>query len=342
MRRGNSSGSVYKLQGKRRKPWTAVAPASYDDNGKAKRNIIGYFTTRASAEKALADYIYAPFDIEAASVVTFGEMFEIWYKRASVDKAQNTIDQYNLCRRRFQELMQIPMRDVRYPTLEKIMDNFSKLSYSSKSKYKQILSAVFETAIKREIVTKNYAEQLEIGKEKKSTLHKIFSNDEILWLWQHREDAAAANMLVLIYTGLRPEEALIQPITNEDIEKGYFIAIGNKNETSKGRMVPIHPCLKEILKNRTWLIEGSRLPGRQLSYSRLISLAKSFGHLPHDGRHTCATLMKLARVEELARKKILGHAADNITDAVYTHLGATYLIEEFSKVSSPEKLLATC
>ena len=42
-------------------------------------------------------------------------------------------------------------------------------------------------------------------------------------------------------------------------------------------------------------------------------------HLPHDGRHTFASLMDTAGANKLAIKKIMGHASQDITDSVYTH-----------------------
>ena len=42
-------------------------------------------------------------------------------------------------------------------------------------------------------------------------------------------------------------------------------------------------------------------------------------HTTHDCRHTLATLLSNADVNEVAKKRILGHSGGNITDSVYTH-----------------------
>ena len=55
MRNPNGYGSVYKLSGKRRKPWTARITVGFkSENGYPIYNFIGYYATRAEAMRALA------------------------------------------------------------------------------------------------------------------------------------------------------------------------------------------------------------------------------------------------------------------------------------------------
>lgn len=56
----------------------------------------------------------------------------------------------------------------------------------------------------------------------------------------------------------------------------------------------------------------------------------------YDLRHTCATLHRLAGADPLAIKLVLGHAARDTTDDVYTHLDDAFVRAELSKL---EKLL---
>ena len=342
MRRANGSGSVYKLSGNRHRPWMAVAPNTYTDNGKAQRHIIGYYKTRSEAERALLDYNDEPYDTETAARTTFGEIFNKYAEKHAEGKSESVAKELELNRRRFEPLMQRLFRSVKYQDLEKLMSSYKGLSYSSKTKIKSCLSGVYQLAIKYNIATKDLSNLIEIGPNVKSTVHKSFSIQEIQKLYAMRDEISAQNILILIYTGLRPREALMQPITQEDIERGYFVAIGVKNESSKGRIVPIHPCIAPFLQNRRFLIESTRYEHKPISYSRLRGIIAPFGHLPHDGRHTCATLMKYAGVEEFARKRILGHTGGNVTDDVYTHLSATYLIREYQKLPFPNELLAIC
>ncbi len=49
-------------------------------------------------------------------------------------------------------------------------------------------------------------------------------------------------------------------------------------------------------------------------------------HLPHDGRHTFASLADTAGMNKIAIKKIMGHASNDITEKVYTHKDVAELL----------------
>lgn len=60
-------------------------------------------------------------------------------------------------------------------------------------------------------------------------------------------------------------------------------------------------------------------------------------HLPHDARHTCATLMDLTSEDEKPivvphRKKILGHSCNDITLDLYTHNIINSLVDDINKI----------
>lgn len=57
MRNPNGYGSVYKLSGRRRKPYAARITLGFKpENGHPIYKFIGYYKTRAEAERALAEY----------------------------------------------------------------------------------------------------------------------------------------------------------------------------------------------------------------------------------------------------------------------------------------------
>jgi integrase len=47
--------------------------------------------------------------------------------------------------------------------------------------------------------------------------------------------------------------------------------------------------------------------------------AVSMKHTPHEARHTLATLLDRAEVNETTTRMILGHARQGVTKGVYTH-----------------------
>ncbi|MBR6013189.1 MAG: tyrosine-type recombinase/integrase [Selenomonadaceae bacterium] len=55
-------------------------------------------------------------------------------------------------------------------------------------------------------------------------------------------------------------------------------------------------------------------------------------HLPHDGRHTCATLLDDAKVPLKIQQLILGHSSPNIANPVYTHKTIQQLIDAINRI----------
>jgi phage integrase family len=55
-------------------------------------------------------------------------------------------------------------------------------------------------------------------------------------------------------------------------------------------------------------------------------------HLPHDGRHTFASLADTAGMNKIAIKKIMGHASNDITEKVYTHKEVSELLANVNMI----------
>lgn len=80
MKRANGAGSVYKMSGKRRKPWVARLTTGYDDQGSQKKVMIGTYATKKEAQAALDAYLYVP---ERPKEMTIEEAFEGWKAQTS-------------------------------------------------------------------------------------------------------------------------------------------------------------------------------------------------------------------------------------------------------------------
>ena len=56
-------------------------------------------------------------------------------------------------------------------------------------------------------------------------------------------------------------------------------------------------------------------------------------HLPHDGRHTFASLMDDVGANDVCIKLIMGHSMKNdVTKGTYTHKSIQQLIDEVNKI----------
>lgn len=82
MKLPNGFGSVYKLPGKRRKPWAASKTTGWEidtktNQAKQVKKAIGYFSTRKEALEALTRYNENPYDLFAKEP-TFSDVYEAW------------------------------------------------------------------------------------------------------------------------------------------------------------------------------------------------------------------------------------------------------------------------
>ena len=72
MRRGNGDGGIFKLSGKRRKPYAVRITTGWTDEGKQQYKYIGYFENKTAAKKALNEYLINP---QTINIVTFADVF---------------------------------------------------------------------------------------------------------------------------------------------------------------------------------------------------------------------------------------------------------------------------
>lgn len=62
-------------------------------------------------------------------------------------------------------------------------------------------------------------------------------------------------------------------------------------------------------------------------------------HVPHECRHTFASLMNSANANKLCIKRIMGHSSQDITDDVYTHKTIEELIAAIKKLQKIKESL---
>ena len=152
--------------------------------------------------------------------------------------------------------------------------------------------------------------------------------------------------LITVYSGLRPQELLSLKQENIHLKESYMIG-GMKTAAGTNRTIPIHKKIKPLIRyfeernnNSVFLFPAVRGKGsynyKTFLYNfdnaiKKLGLSKRF---PHDGRHTCSTLMAEQGIPLMYRQKILGHSSGNITDDVYVHIDKEILIEEINKIDA--------
>ncbi len=335
MRNPNGYGSVYKLSGNRRRPFIVRITTGWSEDRKQTFATLGYFDTRPKAIKALADYNDSPYDLKAMDI-TFAEVYEKWLNRRGDKLSESNLKCYKMAYNISEPLYDLKFTDIRTEHLQDVIDNCGK-GYDTVRKIKVLYNQLYDYAMEHDIVSKKYAEYIEMPEKTDSGSRKPFTDAEIQTLWDNlgRMDFVDT-VLIMIYTGFRVGELLLIENNNIHLDERYIIG-GIKTAAGKNRAVPINKKIAPLIKARidsenTFLIINAK--GQQMSYDnyykeRFLPIMGQLGmeHKPHDCRHTCATLLDNAGANKLSIKRILGHASQDVTDKVYTHKD----IEELKK-----------
>lgn len=320
-------GSVYKLSGNRRKPYVARVRSGSDENGKAVYSILGYYATTQEALNALTEYNKNPYDLSADSV-TIEDIWEIFKKRRFGEISASGCNIYNAAYKHLKPLWDMPIKGIKTYQMQTIIDNLDR-SWQSKSHVQTLLHQLFDIAIELDIIDKNYAAYIKLGSKPQSTIHKAFTKEEIQKLFSSvfAEDLADT-VLIMIYTGMRPSEMLNIKTADIHLNEKYIVG-GLKTKAGKDRIIPISNKIMPFILRRynpekNFLIELTyRAYSKQ--FKDLMNRLE-MNHLPHDCRHTFASMANTAGVNPMSIKLIMGHASQDITEKVYTHKAVDELL----------------
>lgn len=352
MKLPNGYGSVYKLSGVRRRPYMVRKTVAWQVDAetgtvKQQRITIGYYETRAAALQALADYNANPYDIDTAKI-TFAEVFAQWSEQKYKTVSHSNVNGYNAAYKLCSSLYDMPMKDIKLKHLQAVVDTSGK-NKPTLRKLKVLLSQIFDFAVINEIITrdKNIVEYVNINaaENPNSLSRSPFTVSEINTLWQ----AVSSNIylqivLMLIYSGCRISELLELKKENVHLEERYFFIA--KSKTAAGvRVVPIADKVFDFW--RFWydhsacdylLCTEDNKPINYYNYmctfwQPLLEALNLQHHKPHDTRHTCISLLAEAHVYPTTIKKIVGHSGtQTLTEAVYTHLDLSELLDAINKI----------
>ena len=341
MKMPNTYGSVTKLPGKRRRPYAVRVTVGWHDDGRQIQKYVGYYEKKSDAMTALAEYNQKPFDLDNKKL-TFDDIYERWAQKRWADKMIPYT--YSSAYKHMSNLHKMPFLDIRKRHMQEEIDR-CELGYGTKNMMKTLCNQLYKYALDMEIVPMNLATGLEIPKKTESHIHQPFSEEELEILWAHPEDEGARIALILSYTGMRPTELLRIRTEDVHLEERHMFG-GMKTAAGKNRAIPIaekiYPIILDMYdKENTHLVMDKRDKKPMLNHDRLrnhvwkvskVLASLPHKHLPHDGRHTCATLMDNAGVPLKIMQLILGHADKSITHRVYTHKTIQQLVEAINRI----------
>ena len=187
LKRANGTGTVYKLQGRRKRPWVAAK----------NRVIIGYYETKTSAMEALEGL--SGRNLSDRYNMTFAEVFDEWKTEHYKEITKSGISSYDRAFDIFEKLHRRKFRDLRTVDFQSIIDQHMDKTQSTVSKYKQLITQMSQWAIREEICTTNFAKFVKVPERIKKE-KDIFTEEEIKKL--EEDGSEAARIIPVSYTHL--------------------------------------------------------------------------------------------------------------------------------------------
>lgn len=350
MRLPNGYGSVYKLSGKRRKPWVARKTVGWKPIPEKQKaypiyKIIGYYEKREEALSALVSYNEDPYDLHAASI-TFAEIYEKWSDRKFEEISKSNVQGYKAAYLLCEPIKNMKFIDMKLDHLQSVVDNSGKNTPTLR-KLKVLFSQLYNYAIQHEIISKerNLVEYVDISRagNPNALNRQPFKKKEIekVWKWKDSNEYIQI-ILMLIYTGCRISELLDLKKENINLEQKWFDITASKTQAGL-RKVPIadkvFPFFEYWMNKNNCEYLLSTPDGKQFiyrnyydSYWTPFMQEMNLKHRPHDTRHTCISLLTAAGVDERIIKKMVGHKGQGVTQQVYTHIEIEELLEAINKI----------
>lgn len=331
MRLPNGYGSVYKLSGKRRKPYVAMTSHGINNDGKVIRKPLGYYKTKSEALTALGEYNRDP-AILNISKIKFGEAIREFIKFREAYKPLSPA--YASSLKQLRPFYDKPLISIKTNDIQALMSSFAP---STTMSLKSVLSGFYKYCITHDYTRVNYADSLIPKKLPKSTLHKPFTPEEIHELWTNRHIYIVKLALVMIFTGVRTAELFI--LKNENVFNDHIIT-GVKTKAGKNRVIPLHksivPLIQELQSDGEFFLTGNI---NKFRYKwRTCTLPAIENHIPHDTRHTCETMLENIQTNKRVIQLIVGHAGNDVDESVYIHKTFEQLYTAINKLPTYEHI----
>lgn len=334
MKNPNGYGCVKHLSGSRRNPFAFVVT----DHG--KQIVKGYFPTKMDALAYQVEY-WNTHGRTRLSEITLEELYAEWLPAHRSYVAESTVQSYQSAYGHLHPLYGMPIKEIKYKHMQATLDAMGGLSYASKKKVRNLLSLLWAYARKMDYTSNDYTGLLRIGKNRPVNPHHAISRRKVNALWRMTDVPGIDIILILIYTGMRNGE--LRALLKSDVNRRQKYIRIRKSKTAAGvRIIPIHSHIWPLTEKRLHCSGGHLFcdgNGKPYTYSRLarlfvrvMKLVHGEKHKLHDTRHTCATWLDDAEVNDNAKKMILGHARNDVTNGVYTHKPLRQLRKAIEKI----------
>lgn len=284
--------------------------------------------------RIIADYSsYSP-TVVAEQKPTFADVYNLYFDDKFINTkrqySRSSIDSTKAAYKNCMDIHDKPFAELSLFDLQAVIDN-CKLEHSSLELIKNLFRGMYKYAVPHELAEKDLSLYVKINIPDDDEHGIPFTENDLLTFWNHRDDITASRLLVMCFSGFR-----VSAYKGLKITRDSFIG-GIKTTAGKDRTVPIHHSIAP-------LVQGSHLNDLKPNYFRkdLHSFLDTVGieqHTPHDCRHTFSMLCDKYSVNQIAKKKLLGHALGNdITNGTYGHWTYEMLKPEIEKITAPWEL----
>ena len=253
MKRANGTGSIIRLPGNRRRPYS-VRVSGRDEFGQIIQRPLSYHATAAEAQAALEQYnrdraVGATPRVDSAKM-TVGQIYDAWSAREYKSAGSASIASHKAAWSRVNRFADVPMVDTTIDMWQSLLDDdeAAGLSQSSIRNDAILIKALVVYALKRDIITKNIYEFLEIPIVGPKYKKGAFTEDQIAQLKTMAADNVpwAYAVLILCYTGLRISEFLTLSEASYHAD-GDYLRCGTKTAAGRDRIVPVHAVISPYL-----------------------------------------------------------------------------------------------
>ena len=343
MKRSNGTGTIEKLSGKRRKPYRVRINCGYifdEKTGKVKadRQTLGTFATKTEAEYELSLYLDNPYNIQTRNI-TFKNLYLLWNKETELSKDSEKY--YRIAFNKLSALYDMRFRDIKLPLMQKMIREHCT-SKSQGDQMKSLFSVLTNFAIYYDVVHVNNCQILKVDKSTTTADRTSYSTEEIIKLFEHDSDPVVMSVLILIFTGMRIDCEFLT-LHSSCIDYDKRIITIKKSKTDNGvRYIPISryivKYLHALFDNQEYAFRPAAsepYSDRPYTYNKyrekkfipIIREQLGINHIIHETRHTFATYAGRCGMNDLTKKRIIGHSVKDLTQKVYTHTEYRDLME---------------
>ena len=335
MKNPNGYGSVSKLSGNRRRPFWVRKTIGWNDKGHPVYETIGYTVTREEGNILLAQYNNDPWDVDKAKI-TLDELFELWKEKKMIKLGKSNQGSLRSAYKHCKKYSKMRYKEIKAYHMQDSIDNCGK-GYSTQGAIKNLWGHLDKLALELDVISRCYSDLL-TSDPIPETNRDRFSDEEIEAVWNMYEEFQTGkdfetlpvewidSVLVFLYSGFRISELLNMKVVNINLDDGTFLG-GVKTKAGKGRIVPIHPLILDIVKDR--IKQGNEylltLNGKKVSqtyyrdYWKKLMDYMDIEKTPHECRHTFESKLDSAGANRKCIDLMMGHKSKDVGNRVYNH-----------------------